>query len=177
MVQKTSKLSWIFDDIKSTYENDPALRRDRFSIFEIILYQGIYALFFYRIANILFLLSVPFLPRLLSQYARFITGIEIHPGATIGKGCFIDHGMGIVIGETAVLGDFCILFHGVTLGGTGKHIGKRHPTVGNNVILGANAILLGPINIGNNVKIGAGTIVLSDIEDGKTVVGVKGRII
>lgn len=118
-----------------------------------------------------------FLGRLISQIGRFLTGIEIHPGATIGRGLFIDHGMGVVIGETAEIGDDVTIYHGVTLGGTGKDTGKRHPTIGNNVIIGSGAKVLGPINIGNNVKIGANSVVLKDIADNKTAVGIPAKVI
>ena len=127
---------------------------------------------FYRIAHFLYNIKLFFIARLISQLGRFFTGIEIHPGAKIGKRLFIDHGMGIVIGETAEIGDDCIIYHQVTLGGTGKDKYKRHPTVGNNVMIGAGAKVLGPINIGNNVKIGAGAVVLKSVEDDVTVVGV-----
>lgn len=127
---------------------------------------------FYRIAHFLYNIKLFFIARLISQLGRFFTGIEIHPGAKIGKRLFIDHGMGIVIGETAEIGDDCIIYHQVTLGGTGKDKYKRRPTVGNNVMIGAGAKVLGPINIGNNVKIGAGAVVLKSVEDDVTVVGV-----
>ena len=127
---------------------------------------------FYRIAHFLYNIKLFFIARLISQLGRFFTGIEIHPGAKIGKRLFIDHGMGIVIGETAEIGDDCTIYHQVTLGGTGKDKYKRHPTVGNNVMIGAGAKVLGPINIGNNVKIGAGAVVLKSVEDDVTVVGV-----
>ena len=127
---------------------------------------------FYKIAHFLYNIKLFFIARLISQLGRFFTGIEIHPGAKIGKRLFIDHGMGIVIGETAEIGDDCTIYHQVTLGGTGKDKYKRHPTVGNNVMIGAGAKVLGPINIGNNVKIGAGAVVLKSVEDDVTVVGV-----
>ena len=137
-------------DIQIVLKNDPAAR----SAFEVLLlYPSIHALINHRIAHKLYKKKHFFLARLLSQISRFFTGIEIHPGATIGKGLFIDHGMGVVIGETAEIGDDVLIYHGVTLGGTGKDTGKRHPTVGNNVVIGCGAKVLGPINIGNNVKI------------------------
>ncbi|MCX6830916.1 MAG: serine O-acetyltransferase, partial [candidate division Zixibacteria bacterium] len=119
-----------------------------------------------------------FIARLISQLTRFFTGIEIHPGATLGKGLFIDHGMGLVVGETTQIGENCVLFHNVTLGGTGKHAGKRHPTLGNNVLVGTGAIILGPVNIGNNVYIGANTFIyMCDVPDNATVVGTPGRMV
>ena len=140
----------------------------------MILYQGFHILVYHRIANFLYRNKLYFLARLISQIGRFFTGIEIHPGAKIGKRLFIDHGMGIVIGETAEVGDNCTIYHQVTLGGTGKDVLKRHPTVGNNVIIGAGSKLLGPIIIGDNVKVGAGAVVLKNIESNSTVVGVPG---
>jgi serine O-acetyltransferase len=122
-------------------------------------------------------MGIPFIPRLISYVSRFVTGIEIHPGATIGKGIFIDHGMGVVIGETAIIGDYSLIYQGVTLGGTGKDKGKRHPTVGENVVVGAGAKVLGNIEIGNNVRIGAGSVVLRDVPSDCTVVGIPGRIV
>ena len=156
-------------DIQIVLKNDPAAR----SAFEVLLlYPSIHALIHHRIAHKLYKKKHFFLARLLSQISRFFTGIEIHPGATIGKGLFIDHGMGVVIGETAEIGDDVLIYHGVTLGGTGKDTGKRHPTVGNNVVIGCGAKVLGPINIGNNVKIGANSVVLKDVPDDSTTVGI-----
>ena len=155
-------------DIQIVLKNDPAAR----SAFEVLLlYPSIHALINHRIAHKLYKKKHFFLARFLSQISRFFTGIEIHPGATIGKGLFIDHGMGVVIGETAEIGDDVLIYHGVTLGGTGKDTGKRHPTVGNNVVIGCGAKVLGPINIGNNVKIGANSVVLKDVPDDSTTVG------
>lgn len=156
-------------DIESVMKNDPAARS---KIEVLLLYQSIHVLIFYRIANRLYRFKVFFLARLISQLGRFFTGIEIHPGAKIGKGLFIDHGMGVVIGETAEIGDNVTIYHGVTLGGTGKEKGKRHPTVGNNVIIGCGAKVLGPINIGDGAKIGANAVVLKDVPQGKTAVGI-----
>lgn len=159
----------LYLDAKNIKEKDPAAR----SILEVVLlYPGFLILVFYRISNLFYKNKLFFIARAISQLGRFLTGIEIHPGAKIGKRLFIDHGMGIVIGETAEIGNDCTIYHGVTLGGTGKDILKRHPTIGNNVMVGAGAKLLGPINVGNNVKIGAGSVVLKDIEDSVTVVGV-----
>ena len=159
----------LYLDAKNIKEKDPAAR----NILEVVLlYPGFLILVFYRISNVFYKYKMFFIARAISQFGRFLTGIEIHPGAKIGKRLFIDHGMGIVIGETAEIGDDCTIYHGVTLGGTGKDILKRHPTIGNNVMVGAGAKLLGPINVGNNVKIGAGAVVLKDIENNVTVVGV-----
>lgn len=165
----------LYLDAKNIRKKDPAAR----NVLEVmILYQGFHILVYHRIANFLYRHKLYFLARLISQMGRFFTGIEIHPGAKIGKRLFIDHGMGIVIGETAEVGDNCTIYHQVTLGGTGKDVLKRHPTVGNNVIIGAGSKLLGPIIIGDNVKVGAGAVVLKNVESNTTVVGVPGdRII
>lgn len=159
----------LYLDAKNIKEKDPAAK----NILEvIILYQGFHILIYHRIAHFLYKKKLYFLARLISQIGRFFTGIEIHPGAKIGKRLFIDHGMGIVIGETAEIGDDCTIYHGVTLGGTGKDKHKRHPIVGNNVMIGAGAKIIGAITIGDNVKIGAGAVVLKNIETGTTAVGV-----
>jgi len=164
----------IKQEIKTIKEKDPAAK----STLEIVLlYQGFHALILHRLAHKLYKLKVPFLPRLISQFSRFITGIEIHPGATIGKNFFIDHGMGVVIGETAIIGDNCLVYQGVTLGGTGKECGKRHPTIGNNVTLGAGAILLGNISIGDNSNVGAGSVVIKSAKENSTLVGVPARVV
>lgn len=164
----------IKQEIKTIKEKDPAAK----STLEIVLlYQGFHALILHRLAHKLYKLKVPFLPRLISQFSRFITGIEIHPGATIGKNFFIDHGMGVVIGETAIIGDNCLVYQGVTLGGTGKEKGKRHPTIGNNVTLGAGAILLGNITIGDNSNVGAGSVVIKSAKENSTLVGVPARVV
>jgi len=161
-------------DIAIIRERDPAAR----SLAEILLcYPGLHALSLHRFSHRLWQLGLPLLPRLLSQLGRLITGIEIHPGAQIGSGVFIDHGMGVVIGETAVIGNRCLLFQGVTLGGTGKQTGKRHPSLGENVIVGAGAKVLGAISVGANTRIGAGSVLLRDVEHDCTVVGVPGRVI
>ncbi|MDD5072837.1 MAG: serine O-acetyltransferase [Candidatus Omnitrophica bacterium] len=161
-------------EIKAVFERDPAAK----STFEVILlYSGLHAIIYYRMSHALYRAGVPLLPRMISQYARFLTGIEIHPGAEIGKGLFIDHGMGVVIGETAIIGDNVTLYQGVTLGGTGKEKGKRHPTLGNNVVVGTGAKVLGNIKIGNDVLIGANAVVVKDVPDDSTVVGVPGRIV
>ncbi len=155
-------------------ENDPAAK-SRLSV--LINYPGIHAIFAHRIAHFLYRCRLYFWARFVSQCSRFFTGIEIHPGAKIGKNLFIDHGMGIVIGETAELGDNCIMFHQVTLGGTGKQKGKRHPTVGNGVLLSAGCKVLGPIVIGDYAKVGANAVVLKDVPAGATAVGIPARIL
>lgn len=161
-------------DFHAALSMDPAAT----SKLEVILtYAGFHALLFYRFAHWLGKRRIPFIPRALSQFARFLTGIEIHPGATIGSGMFIDHGMGVVIGETSEVGDNVTLFQGVTLGGTGKQRGKRHPTLGNHVVVGTGAKVLGPIKIGDYVKIGANAVVLQDVPDHSTVVGIPGKIV
>lgn len=164
----------MFEDIKAILKNDPAVRN-----IEFLLYPGLWSILVHRhLSHPLFEIKIPFIPRLISQIMRFLTGIEIHPGAKIGKGFFIDHGMGIVIGETAEIGKNCVMFHNVTLGGTGKHSGKRHPTIGDNVFIGTGSVLLGPIKIGNNVKIGADTIIVNkNIPNNCTVVGTPGKIV
>ena len=162
------------EDIQVIKERDPAAR----SVFEIILlYPGFHALLNYRIAHKLYCWKIPFLPRLISQTARFFTGIEIHPGAKIGRNFFIDHGMGVVIGETTIIGNNVLIYQGVTLGGTGKEQGKRHPTLENNVTVGAGAKVLGNITIGENSNVGAGSVVIDEVPENSTVVGVPGRII
>jgi len=163
----------IYDDSKNIKQKDPAAR-NIFTVF--LLYPGLHAVIFHRIAHFLYIKKLCFLSRLLSQIMRFLTGIEIHPGAVIGKRLFIDHGMGVVIGETAEIGDDCLIYHGSTLGGTGKDIGKRHPTIGNNCMIGSGSKILGPIIIGNNVKIGANAIVYESVEDNCTVVGINRKI-
>lgn len=166
--------SSIIADFKIIFERDPAAR----NWLEVLLcYPGFQALLLHRFSHLLYKLGLPVIPRLLSHLGRFFTGIEIHPGATIGKGVFIDHGMGVVIGETAILGDYCLIYQGVTLGGTGKENGKRHPTLGENVVVGAGAKVLGNILIGNEVRIGAGSVVLKDVPSDCTVVGIPGRVV
>ena len=161
-------------EIDACFERDPAAR----NLAEIVLtYSGLHALIGYRIAHTLHRWHVPVLPRLLSQITRTITGVEIHPGAQLGRGIFIDHGMGVVIGETTVLGNNVTLFQGVTLGGTGKERGKRHPTVGNNVVIGTGAKVLGNITVGDNATIGANAVAIRDVPAEATVVGVPGRIV
>lgn len=164
----------IKEDIKVIYEKDPAAN----SILEIIFcYPGFQALLSHRIAHKLSYWGVPFLPRLISYWTRIFTGIEIHPKATIGNRFFIDHGEGVVIGETTIIGDDVLIYQQVTLGGTGSEHGKRHPTVGNSVIIGAGAKVLGNIKIGDNVRIGAGSVVIDDVPENSTVVGIPGRVV
>lgn len=159
-------------DLNKVMENDPAAR-GKIEVF--LLYPTIHALIAYRIAHYFYNKKLFFIARLISQISRVFTGIEIHPGAKIGRGLVIDHGMGVVIGETAEIGDDVLLYHGVTLGGTGKDKGKRHPTLGNNVVIGAGAKVLGPIYIGSNSKIGANSVVLKDVPDGATAVGIPAK--
>ena len=162
------------NDIATIKERDPAAK----STAEIVLlYSGLHALVAYRVANKLYKSEHYFSARMISQMARKMTGIEIHPGATIGSGLFIDHGMGVVIGETAEIGNNCTLYQGVTLGGTGKDSGKRHPTLGDNVLVGAGAKVLGPVNIGKGSKIAAGAVVLKDVPEDSTAVGIPAKIV
>ncbi len=167
-------IKFIKSDFKIIKERDPAAK----GFLEIILcYPGFQALVLHRISHKLWKYKLPLLPRVLSQLTRNITGIEIHPGAKIGKGVFIDHGMGVVIGETSEIGDRCLLYQGVTLGGTGKDRGKRHPTLEENVVVGAGAKVLGAIQIGSNTRIGAGSVVVKNVEKNSTVVGIPGRVV
>lgn len=160
-------------EVKACFERDPAAR----NLIEVLLtYSGLHAIVSYRIAHALDRLKIPVLPRLIMAVARWLTGIEIHPAATIGRGLFIDHGTGVVIGETAVIGEHVTLFQGVTLGGTGKERGKRHPTLGDNVVVGAGAKILGNITIGSETMVGANAVVIRDVPQHSTVVGVPGRI-
>jgi serine O-acetyltransferase len=164
----------LVEDYAIAMRRDPAARH----WLEVLLcYPGPQAIVLYRIAHWLHNWGIFFLPRFIAHLARFLTGIEIHPGAVIGKGVFIDHGMGVVIGETAVVGDYCLLYQGVTLGGTGKESGKRHPTLGCNVTVGAGAKILGNIKIGSHARVGALAVVLKDIPPNATVVGIPGRIV
>ena len=161
-------------DLKSIMERDPAAR-NAFEVF--LLYSGVHAVLWHRLAHWLYRHRCLFLARFVSQTSRFLTGIEIHPGATIGRGLLIDHGIGVVIGETAVVGDDCTIYQGVTLGGTGKEKGKRHPTIGNHVMIGAGAKVLGPFTVGDNSKIAANAVVLSEVPPDCTCVGVPARIV
>ena len=161
-------------DIQVVFDRDPAAK----SAVEVLFcYPGMHVIWFHRLAHRLYKRGWVLLPRLLSNAARFLTGIEIHPGATIGEGLFIDHGMGVVIGETAEIGNNVTLYQGVTLGGTGKEKGKRHPTVGNNVVIATGAKVLGSFKVGNNSKIGAGSVVLSEVPPNSTVVGIPGKVV
>ncbi len=164
----------IKEQIETIFREDPAAR----SVLEILLcYPGFHAILLHRLAHRLWRWGIPLLPRLISQFSRALTGIEIHPGARIGRRFFIDHGMGVVIGETTEIGDDVLLYQGVTLGGTGKEKGKRHPTIGNHVVIGAGAKVLGNIRIGDHVKIGAGSVVIHSVPDHSTVVGIPGRVV
>ena len=168
----------IIDDIKAIFQRDPAAR-GFWGVLEVLFsYSGLHAILIHRICHFLHTkLHIPLIPRLLSQISRFFTGIEIHPGAQIGKGFFIDHGMGVVIGETTVIGDYVTLYQGVTLGGTGKQTGKRHPTLKDHIVVGAGAKVLGNIELGNRVKVGAGSVVVNSVPDNCTVVGIPGVIV
>lgn len=164
----------IREQIDVIFREDPAAT----SVLEVLLcYPGLHAILLHRLGHWLYRIKLRLLARITSQVARVITGIEIHPGATIGRRFFIDHGMGVVVGETTIIGDDVILYQGVTLGGTGKERGKRHPTIGNQVVVGTGAKVLGNITIGNNVKIGAGSVVVHSVPDDSTVVGIPGRIV
>jgi serine O-acetyltransferase len=167
-------ISWIREDVATVLERDPAAK-SRLEVF--LCYSGLHALWFYRINHWLWNRGFFLLGRWLSQCARFLTGIEVHPGARIGRRLFIDHGMGVVIGETTIIGDDVTMYQGVTLGGTGKEQGKRHPTIGDNVVIGGGAKILGNITVGKNCRIGAGSVVLRNVPDDSTVVGVPGHII
>ena len=164
----------IVEDIRAYKRNDPAARS---AIQILLLYNGLHATFWHRVAHWLHVRKFCFLARCISEITKFFTGIEIHPGATIGRRLVIDHGTGIVIGETAEIGDDCLLYQGVTLGGTGKDVGKRHPTLGNNVMVGSGAKVLGPFRVGDNARIAANSVVLREVPDNATVVGVPGRVV
>ncbi len=164
----------IREQIDTIFREDPAAK----SVLEIFLcYPGFHAILMHRLAHRLYVAEVPILPRFISQLSRFLTGVEIHPGAKIGRRFFIDHGSGVVIGETAEVGDDVLIYQGVTLGGTGNEQGKRHPTIGNHVVIGSGAKVLGSIQIGNHVKIGAGSVVVRPVPDHSTVVGIPGRVV
>lgn len=164
----------IREQIDTIFREDPAAK----STLEIVLcYPGFHAILFHRLAHKLHTAGIPLVPRIVSQISRFLTGVEIHPGARIGRRFFIDHGAGVVIGETAEVGDDCLLYQGVTLGGTGNEKGKRHPTLGHRVVVGTGAKVLGSIRIGDDVKIGAGSVVVHPVPDGSTVVGIPGKVV
>jgi len=166
--------SRIKEDINSVFDRDPAAR----TIFEVLTnYPGMHAIWGHRVAKWFWCRGFKWLARTISTFFRWLTGVEIHPGATLGRRFFIDHGMGIVIGETAEIGDDCTLYHGVTLGGTSWNAGKRHPTLGNNVVIGAGAKVLGPLDIGENARIGSNAVVVKDVPAGATVVGIPGRVV
>ncbi len=174
MIRIRKYLDQIKEDIKTIYEDDPAA----VNLLEVILcYPGLHAIIFHRIAHKLSYLNIPLIPRIISNISRFLTGIEIHPKATIGRRFFIDHGMGVVIGETAIIGDDVLIYQGVTLGGTGKEHGKRHPTIENGVTIGAGAKVLGNITIGESSIIGAQSVVVDDVPAYSTVVGIPARIV
>ena len=167
-------LTRIKEDIQTIFDNDPAAK----TLLEVVLcYPGLHALLLHRLSHKLYKKEIPLLPRLISNISRIITGVEIHPGAQIGKQFFIDHGMGVVIGETTIIGDNVLVYQGVTLGGTGKETGKRHPTLKNDIVVGSGAKILGNITIGNNVRVGAGSVVIEDVPDDSTVVGIPGRVV
>ena len=164
----------IIEDVRSVFARDPAAR----NVFEVLTcYSGVQAVLFYRLTHFLWRYRLYWLARFISTFARWVTGIEIHPGAVIGRRFFIDHGMGVVIGETAIIGDDCMLYHGVTLGGTTWDKVKRHPTLKNGVVIGAGAKILGPIILGENVRVGSNSVVVRSIYDNETVVGIPGRIV
>ncbi|MDC0596569.1 serine O-acetyltransferase [Candidatus Pseudothioglobus singularis] len=164
----------IIEDVRSVFARDPAAR----NVFEVLTcYSGVQAVLFYRLTHLLWRYRLYWLARFTSTFARWVTGIEIHPGAVIGRRFFIDHGMGVVIGETAIIGDDCMLYHGVTLGGTTWDKVKRHPTLKNGVVIGAGAKILGPIILGENVRVGSNSVVVRSIDDNETVVGIPGRIV
>ncbi len=166
--------SQIKEDIKTIYDKDPAAE----NILEVLFcYPGLHALIMHRIAHKLNYWKIPLIPRIISNISRFFTGIEIHPAARIGRRFFIDHGMGVVIGATTIIGDDVLLYQGVTLGGTGNEHGKRHPTLGNNIVVGSGAKVLGNIEIGSNSRIGAGSVVVDSVPENSTVVGIPGRIV
>ncbi len=164
----------LMETLEAYQRRDPAAR-SKLEIF--LLYQGVHAILFHRVSHWLYKHNLLFLARLNSQVARHLTGIEIHPGAAIGRRLVIDHGMGIVIGETAEIGDDCLIFHGVTLGGTGKDQGKRHPTIGNNVLISCGAKVLGPFSVGDNARIAANAVVLSEVPEDATAVGIPAQIV
>ena len=169
-----SLITSIRNDIKATFKHDPAA----VNVLEVLLaYPGFHARQHHRLAHTLFRWHIPLLPRLISNISRFLTGFEFHPGAKIGEGFFIDHGMGVVIGETSEIGNNVTLYQGVTLGGTSKQRKKRHPTLGNNVVVGVGAQVIGNITIGDNTKVGAGSVVINSVPANATVVGVPGRVV
>lgn len=177
MPRKRTLLELIRLDLQAAIDNDPAARGKWAAVEVGLSYPGFHAITIHRLTHLLHRAGVPLLPKLVALLNRFLTGIEIHPAARIGGGFFIDHGMGVVIGETSIVGENCVLFHQVTLGGTGKESGKRHPTLRDNVVVGAGAKVLGNITLGNDVYIGSNSVVLQDVPDHCTVVGIPGRIV
>jgi serine O-acetyltransferase len=178
IIDTFSQLRYLWDDFTNAYRKDPALHGKSLAFLELLTYAGLWAIILHRIAHVIFVMKIPFIPRLLSQLSRFLTGIEIHPGARIGRGFFIDHGNGVVIGETAEIGEDVLLFHQVTLGNSNvSSSGKRHPTIGNHVVIGAGAKILGPIYIADNSQIGAGSIVTKDVPSHSVVVGNPGQVV
>lgn len=170
------RIAYFAADVRAI-ARDPAIRTKFLGFAEVVLYASFWALAFYRIAHFLFALRLPFVPRLLGQTARMLTGVEIHPGARLGPGIFIDHGMGVVIGETAIVGSNALIYHGVTLGGVDSRPCRRHPLVGDNVVIGAGAKVLGPVTIGDGAKIGAQSVVLANVPANATAVGIPARIV
>ena len=162
------------DDLRAALDRDPAATNP---IEVVLTYPGLHALLVHRLAHFLYVIGIPIFPRVVSHVSRMLTGIEIHPGATIGRGLFIDHGMGVVVGETSEIGDNVTMYQGVTLGGTGQERGKRHPTIGDNVMIGVGAKILGAITVGENSKIGAGAVVLNDVPPNSTAVGVPAKVV
>ena len=162
------------DDLRAALDRDPAATNP---IEVVLTYPGLHALLVHRLAHFLYVIGIPILPRVVSHISRMLTGIEIHPGATIGRGLFIDHGMGVVVGETSEIGNNVTMYQGVTLGGTGHERGKRHPTIGDNVMIGVGAKILGAITVGENSKIGAGAVVLNDVPPNSTAVGVPAKVV
>ena len=167
-------LKGLIETLEAYQRRDPAARS---KLEVLLLYQGVHAILFHRVAHWFYRHKIMFVARLISQISRFITGIEIHPGAQIGRRLVIDHGMGIVIGETAEIGDDCLIYHGVTLGGTGKDQGKRHPTIGNNVLISCGAKVLGPFKVGDNARIAANAVVLTEVPEDATAVGIPAQIV
>jgi len=177
MPRKRSLLDLIRMDLRAAIDNDPAARGPLAAIEVVLTYPGFHAITLHRLTHEVHHLGIPLLPKLMALANRFLTGVEIHPAARIGGGLFIDHGMGVVIGETTIIGENCVLFHQVTLGGTGKECGKRHPTLMDNVVVGGGAKVLGNITLGRDVYIGANSVVLSDVPEHCTVVGIPGRVV
>jgi serine O-acetyltransferase len=177
VAEALARVPFFAADVRAIWQKDPALRGQALRALEVPLYASFWAMLLHRVAHPLYCVGLPFVPRLLSQIARFLTGIEIHPGARIGCGLFIDHGMGVVIGETAIVGCDVLLFHGVTLGGVDGRPGRRHPLLGNGVVVGAGAKVLGAITVGSDARIGAQAVVLKDVPPHATAVGIPARVL